>query len=108
MKVSQWILLAFLVAVSSVSIGASTASWSYEHPKVKSGEFVIHSACMMTAEGKVSKLGVKGSEGMAKQSDEWSTNLQKLVELHLKSGGVGLLPAMSGGSRHAGSIGRRI
>lgn len=90
-----------LSAMCVLPARATTASWSYEHPKVKSGEFAIHSACMIPAEGKLSKQGVKGREGMAKQSDDWSTNLQNVVEAHLKSAGVSLMPAMSTGESSA-------
>jgi len=75
-----------------LSVNASaSASWSYESPKVTSGDFHIRSACMMPAEGKLSKLGMKGKEGMSKESDEWSTQLQSIVESHLKTAGVQVL-----------------
>ena len=102
MKLCQWLFPAVLLsAVCVLPARASTGSWSYEHPKVKSGEFAIHSACMIPAEGKLSKQGVKGQEGMAKQSDDWSTNLQNLVEAHLKSAGIAPMPAMSAGESGA-------
>jgi len=96
MKMNHWLFPAILLpAVCVVPAPATTVSWSYEHPKVKSGEFAIHSACMIPAEGKLSKQGVKGREGMTKQSDDWSTNLENVVEAHLKTAGVSLMPAMS-------------
>ncbi len=96
MSLKRYLLLsATLLGIVSFPAVASTPSWSFEHPKVKSGEFTIRSACMMPAEGKLSKLGMKGKEGMSKESDEWSTSLQTLVETHLKSSEVNLLPAMS-------------
>lgn len=72
---------------------AITAGRSYESPKLTSGEFHIHSACMMPAEGKLVKQGMKGSEGMTKESDTWSSTLQTVVEDHLKSAGVKTLSA---------------
>ena len=102
MKLNHWLFPAILLsAICALPARAATASWSYEHPKVKSGEFVIHSACMIPAEGKLTRQGVKGNEGMAKQSDDWSTNLQNLVEAHLKSTGVSLMPAVSAGESSA-------
>src|SRR5258708_10838825 len=96
MKLNHWLFPAILLlAVCVVPAPATTVSWSYEHPKVKSGEFAIHSACMIPAEGKLTKQGVKGREGMTKQSDDWSTNLENVVEAHLKAAGVSLMPAMS-------------
>ena len=100
MKLNLW-FSAILIAAACIPARATTSSWSYEHPKVKSGEFAIRSACMVPAEGKISKQGVKGQEGMSKQSDEWSTNLQNLVEAHLKSAGVSLMPAMNAGASGA-------
>ena len=98
MKLNPW-LAAIIIGVSTLTAHATTSSWSYEHPKVKSGEFAIRSACMIPAEGKLSKTGVKGQEAMSKQSDEWSTNLQNLVEAHLKSAAVEVMPAIgTGGS----------
>jgi hypothetical protein len=81
-----------MVLVLSVNALANTPSWSYEHPKVTSGEAHIRTACMMPAEGKLSKLSMKGSEGMSKESDAWSTELQTIVESHLKNAGVKLVP----------------
>jgi lambda repressor-like predicted transcriptional regulator len=96
MKLNHWLFPAILLSAACVAPAhGATGSWSYENPKVKSGEFAIRSVCMMPAEGKLSKQGVKGQEGMAKQSDDWSTNLENLVEAHLKTAGVSLLPAMS-------------
>ncbi len=101
MKLNSWLLLLAVLFICTFSAQATTSSWSYEHPKVKSGEFAVHSACMIPAEGKLSKQGVKGQEGMSKQSDEWSTNLQNLVESHLKSAGIELQPAMGAGASGA-------
>jgi len=102
MKLNHWLFPAILLsAVCVLPARGMTPSWSYEHPKVKSGEFAIHSACMIPAEGKLSKQGVKGREGMAKQSDDWSTNLQNVVEAHLRSAGVSLMPAISAGESGA-------
>ena len=41
------------------------------------------------------KLGMKGKEGMSKESDAWSTDLQNIVSSHLKLAGVALLDAPS-------------
>lgn len=102
MKARYCILPALTIAaLLPVSARAITPSWSYEHPRIASGEFPIRSACMMPAQGKLSRQGVKGAEGMAKQSDEWSTSLQNLVEAHLKTAGIELTPAMSPGSSSA-------
>lgn len=102
MKLNQRLFAAIVLsALCALPADAVTGSWSYEHPKVKSGEFVIHSACMIPAEGKLSKQGVKGHEGMAKESDDWSASLQNVVDAHLKSAGVSLMPAISAGESGA-------
>jgi hypothetical protein len=83
--------LAFLFI--GASAGAVTYSWSYEHPKVASGDFHIRTACLMPVQGKLSKSGMKGSEGLSKESDAWSESLQNVVETHLKQSGIQLLSA---------------
>jgi len=85
-----------VVAAVAVLCGvsrATTPSWSYEHPKVVSGEFHVRTACMMPAEGKLTKVGMKGGEGMSKASDDWTTTLQSMVETHLKTAGVQIFEA---------------
>lgn len=72
---------------------ATTPSWSFENRKVTSGEFPIRTACMMPAEGKLSKVTMKGGAGMSKESDNWTTTLQNMVEAHLKIAGVQILEA---------------
>jgi curli biogenesis system outer membrane secretion channel CsgG len=81
---------AFLAAAESF---AFTPSWSYENSKVTSGEFPIHVACVMPSEGKLSRASMKGGEGMSKESDEWTSKLDEMVQTHLRSAGVQLLQA---------------
>ncbi len=88
------------ILAASISIGllapcafATTPSWSYENRKVTSGEFLIRTACMMPVAGKLSKVTMKGGEGMSKETDNWTTTLQNMVEAHLKTAGVQLLQA---------------
>jgi hypothetical protein len=50
---------------------------------------------MMPAQGKLSKVGMKGGEGMTKESDNWSSSLQSVVERHLQDAGVLVHPALS-------------
>jgi len=80
---------------------ASTGSWSFESSKVTNGEFPIRRACIMPAEGKLTKIGMKGGESMSKESDDWNTALQNLVEGHLKSAGVEFGPALGTGASGA-------
>jgi len=101
MKINCILFPTIVATMVTIPVHAATGSWSYESPKIVSGEFAIRSACIMPAEAKLSKLGMKGTEGMSKESDDWSTSLQTLVEGHLKSAEVDVLPAMTAGSSNA-------
>lgn len=86
--------LAFAAAIF-MCVSASTAfaqvlriTSSYTQRKVSSGKFPIHSACMMPPQGHLSKIGVKGAEGMTKESEAWAETLETLVESHLKIDGI--------------------
>jgi hypothetical protein len=94
MKSAIQIFFALLIALSFCSFArANTGEWSYEQHKLLAGDFRIHSACMMPAEASLIKRGFKGGEGMTGQTDPWTAALQTLVESHLKSVGVAILPA---------------
>jgi hypothetical protein len=67
---------------------AITPSWSYESPKVTSGEFKIRNVCMMPTEAKLSKATMKGGQGMSNESDAWTAALEGMVESHLKTAEV--------------------
>lgn len=67
---------------------AITPSWSYESPKVTSGEFPIRNVCMMPTEAKLSKSTMKGGQSMSNESDNWTTALETMVETHFKTAGV--------------------
>jgi hypothetical protein len=88
-------LLAIVGAAAFLTVHAlgETPSWSFENPKVTSGEFQIRNVCMMPVEGKLSKVTMKGGEGMSQVSDKWTATLQNMVEAHLKTAGVQVLQA---------------
>jgi hypothetical protein len=75
------------------SASAVTPGLSYEDGKITSGEFQIHTACMMPIQGKLSKSTMKGGESMSKQEDQWTTTMENIVEAHMKTAGVQLLQA---------------
>ena len=83
-------LLAILGAAGFLTVHAlaSTPSWSYENSKVTSGEFQIRNVCMMPAEAKLSKVTMKGGQGMSNESDNWTASLENMVEAHLKTSEV--------------------
>jgi len=67
---------------------AATLSSSYTSPKLSSGEVKVANVCIMPAEGQLSRLGMKGREGMSQESDTWGMQLQSVVENHLKEIGA--------------------
>lgn len=79
------IALALIVAVPSV---AAHAASSYVQRKVETQQFPVRSACFMPPGAGLTKLGMKSSERMVKESDDWADALQTLVETHLKADGV--------------------
>jgi len=84
---------AMLVMLNAGIGSAATPGWTFMAPKLSTGEVEIHKACVMPAEAKLSKLGMKGHEGMSKESDAWSSALQTVAESHLKTAGVEILPS---------------
>jgi len=83
---------AVLIALDAATGFAATPGWTYMAPKLATGEVEIHKACVMPVEAKLSKLGMKGHEGMSKEADDWSSALQEVAETHLKASGVDVLP----------------
>jgi hypothetical protein len=82
--------LAILAAAEFLTVHAlaTTPSWSYENSKVTSGEFQIRNVCMMPTEAKLSKVTMKGGQGMSNESESWTAALENMVEAHLKIAGV--------------------
>lgn len=89
-RISAILICAGFLASSAAAI---TPGFSYEDSKITSGEFQIHTACMMPIQGKLSKSTMKGAEGMSKQEDLWTTTMENLVEAHMKTAGVQILQA---------------
>jgi hypothetical protein len=65
-----------------------TASWAQR--KITSGKFPIHSTCMMPPQASLTRIGMKGAEGMSKESEAWAAALENLVESHLKSDDIAI------------------
>jgi len=63
---------------------AATLSSSYTSPKLASGQVTVANVCVMPAQGQLSRVGMKGREGMSEESDTWGLQLQSVVEKHLK------------------------
>lgn len=79
---------AFFVILGTGIAVAVTSSRSYTNPKLASGEVTVTRVCVMPAEGELNRVGMKGREGMSKESETWSTQLQEIVENQLKEIGV--------------------
>jgi hypothetical protein len=93
MASSRFLFGTVTLAMLNASVAwAITGGWSYMHPKLATGEVEVHRVCLMPAEGRLSKLGMKGGEGMFKESEAWSSVLQTVVESHLKEVGVEIVP----------------
>jgi len=96
--------LSFVIVVAVLlepPLGASmyVASSSYVHPKIASGQMVIHSACIMPVNGQVLQLALKRHpEVLPGESAEWSKALQRVVESHLKTVGLDTSSAAGSGS----------
>jgi len=91
MNIPRRILLAptFTIIVAVCSATAHASSF-YVQRKVESRRLPIRSACFMPPAAQLTKLGMKGAEQMVKESDDWATALQLLVESHLNSDGVAI------------------
>jgi hypothetical protein len=94
MKFRWSIFLVFATAIF-MCVSASTTfalslriTSSYTQRKVSSGKFPIHSACMMPPQGYLTRIGVKGAEGMTKESEAWAEALEATVESHFKTDGI--------------------
>ncbi len=85
-------LLVCLPASTAFSLTLPMTSYWAEH-KVTSGKFAIHSACMMPPEGHLTRIGMKGAEGMSKESEAWAEGLEALVESRLKADGIAITSA---------------
>jgi len=93
----RWLILQVLATAMFVCFSAQAAlaallqmDSSYTQPKVSSGKYPIHSACMMPPQGQLTRIGMKGSEGMPKESEVWANQLKTIVESHLKSDGIAI------------------
>jgi len=114
---SKWGIFPAFATAALMCVSAPTAlalslriTSSYTQRKVSSGKFPIHSACMMPPQGHLTRIGVKGAEGMTKESEAWAETLETLVESHLKADGIAIYssanPFSSGAS--ADEIGKVI
>jgi len=83
-------LAVLLVSLDVGTALAVTASKSYTNPKLSSGQTSVTRVCMTPPEAQLDKVGMKGVEGMSKESEIWSAQLQAVVETELKDLGVAI------------------
>jgi hypothetical protein len=72
----------FILPVATLSLFALSAQSSraqFLHPKIKSKETTIRNVVVMPAKVNVVRDSMKGPEGMAAESDELSTRVEKMV-----------------------------
>lgn len=94
MNLTRQTILGFAIAIF-LCVSASTAfpmnlpiTSFWAQRKIVSGKFPIHSACMMPPQAQLAKIGMKGAEEMSKESDNWATTLETLVESQLQFDGI--------------------
>lgn len=82
---SQNRLLAAFLLVTAVSTSCAAATLN---PKLAAGEIQIRKVCVMPVEAVMTKSGMKGAEGMARESETWAIQLGDVVTNHLKQSGA--------------------
>ena len=80
--------LLFIMITPAAFAGHRNENLYYVNPKLASGSDAIHSVCVVPGEMQLTKVGMKGKEGMAKESEDWANALQNIVETHLKAAQV--------------------
>ncbi len=63
--------------------------------KLAAGEKVIRSVCVMPVEAEWAKVGMKGSEGMTKEAEAWTTTMQGVVVKAISGQGIEVVPIAS-------------
>lgn len=84
-------LTSVLLAVSFASSVHAESFWAQK--KVISRKIPIRNACVMPVEADITKIGVKTSESMPKESDAWATALQGFLETQFRMVGIGVSSA---------------
>lgn len=88
LRVLATLTLVIAVSVPAAFAGHKNENLYYVSPKLASGADAIHSVCVVPGEMQLTKVGMKGKEGMEKESEEWANALQNIVEAHLKAANV--------------------
>jgi hypothetical protein len=76
-----------LCAVGRVAVAAE-----YVNPKFKSGGQPVKTVLLLPAQVELTKSGMKGAEGMAKESEQMTEKITVLITQQLQASGVTVLP----------------
>ena len=85
-------ILFSLIALCAPNAAAVSRAKQYLHPKVKSREYSIKSVLIVPPRVELMRLGIKGSEGMSKESDALAEMLLGMVVKQLEDRKVRILP----------------
>ena len=85
---SSVLMLVVVLLVAAAFASHKNLDTYYVSPKLASGADAIHSVCVVPGEMQLTKVGMKGKEGMEKESENWANALQGIVEAHLKAASV--------------------
>lgn len=84
-------LLLLLAIFPGVDAGASTRGREYVNPKLKSKERPVRTAVILPAQMELTRLGMKGTEGMTKESEALAEALTGMLVKQLRDRGVDVL-----------------
>lgn len=87
-RISGRITVAVVLLAPTAFANHKNEDLHYVSPKLASGADAIHSVCVVPGEMQLTKVGMKGKEGMEKESENWGNVLQALVETHFKAAEV--------------------
>jgi hypothetical protein len=87
-RISVLLALAVVLLAPTAFAERKYGTSYYVSPKLESGADAIHSVCVVPGEMQLTKAGMKGKEGMEKESEKWGNVLQGVVETHLKDADV--------------------
>lgn len=83
------LLCSAVVAAFPMMFGAAI-----NNPKLDSGEKSITKVCVLPIEAEWARVGIKGHEGMSKESDEWTSKMEEIVLKLLRESGAATFPAL--------------
>lgn len=89
MNLSRRSALLFVLLAAMPIVAAAR---EYINPKFSSAELTVRTVLLLPAEVQLTKVGIKGSEGMAKESEDLAAKITAVIIERLKQRGVNVLP----------------